>query len=274
MDGVGGLTELNDKGSIARCTTLPAFITGLAWAGPQPDGTVRERTVITIFDGSRQRLVRVLTNGQCNESKRLGLAGDVVGAVGVGNDWIVAVVSPSGITHLVRVTNIASGRVRCDTLRGSKDADVFASAARNTLLSPLRGGLSITDMRWPFVTQLVSESGKVRKQLRPFVVDTTLGVGSDTVRASSLVSMPLQELAEGFLQVLTDVRSDQRALILYNATGQRVRQTMVGVALGPLSSSIDRGELLMTRRTDTVHVIKYKVRWMASRENLTPTGKQ
>ena len=68
-------------------------------------------------------------------------------------------------------------------------------------------------------------------------------------------------LDAGFLQVLADLESDRRHLILYDASGARVRRYEMDVAFGILATSPGSRRLLAVRRTDRVELVTYSWTW-------------
>ena len=72
-------------------------------------------------------------------------------------------------------------------------------------------------------------------------------------------------LDAGFLQVLADLESDRRHLILYDAAGARVRRYEMDVPFGILATAPSSRRLLAVRRTDRVELVTYRWAWEVSR---------
>ncbi|WP_428104006.1 hypothetical protein [Candidatus Palauibacter sp.] len=72
-------------------------------------------------------------------------------------------------------------------------------------------------------------------------------------------------LDSGFVQVLADLESDRRHLIIYDSLGAFRRRTILDVPFGILHTLPHRQELLALRRTDRLEILTYRWSWQSDR---------
>ncbi|WP_420636773.1 hypothetical protein [Candidatus Palauibacter sp.] len=70
-------------------------------------------------------------------------------------------------------------------------------------------------------------------------------------------------LDSGFVQVLADLASDRRHLVIYDSSGAFRRRRVIDVPFGILDTTPDRGQLLALRRTDRVGLLGRDTLWVA-----------
>lgn len=69
------------------------------------------------------------------------------------------------------------------------------------------------------------------------------------------------DLGEAFLEVLADLGSDRRRLVLYNLDGSLRRETVLSFPFGILDVDIKRRQILAVRRTKSLELVIYSWRW-------------
>jgi hypothetical protein len=69
------------------------------------------------------------------------------------------------------------------------------------------------------------------------------------------------DLGDAFLEVLADLGSDRRRLVLYNLDGSLRRETVLNFPFGVLDVDIKRGQILAVRRTKSLELVIYSWRW-------------
>ena len=72
-------------------------------------------------------------------------------------------------------------------------------------------------------------------------------------------------LDSGFVQVLADLASDRRHLVIYDSSGAFRRRRVIDVPFGILDTAPDRRQLLALRRTDRVEILTYEWTWQPHR---------
>ncbi len=65
-----------------------------------------------------------------------------------------------------------------------------------------------------------------------------------------------------FLQVLSDLESDRRHLVIYDDEGLFITRAEIDVPFGVLDTDPDERRLLAVRRTDSVELVTYKWEWI------------
>ncbi|WP_419936739.1 hypothetical protein [Candidatus Palauibacter sp.] len=71
-------------------------------------------------------------------------------------------------------------------------------------------------------------------------------------------------LDSGFVQVLADLRSDRRHLVIYASSGAFKRRRVLDVPFGILDTEPHRHELLALRRTDRLEILTYQWSWQST----------
>lgn len=78
----------------------------------------------------------------------------------------------------------------------------------------------------------------------------------------------------GFLQILADLGSDRRHLLIYDTSGAFKRRRVIDVPFGVLDTVPERQELLALRRTDRVEILTYRWSWQSDRAMDQPEPKE
>lgn len=131
-----------------------------------------------------------------------------------------------------------------------------AVAVTPYFLSCLGSDITVTEVLPPFETRALSPESAL-PAVRPDLDSTGFG----TVGAPAWVSSPLFTLRRQFLQVLSELRSDRRLLILYDETGRELRRRALDAPFGILATNDSLQVLLGTRRLKQTEVIIYSWRW-------------
>jgi len=118
---------------------------------------------------------------------------------------------------------------------------------------------AIASLWWPpFESYIVGEAKGSTMRLRP----RPSARSSDTDSSNSLLiarmALPIEH---GFLQVLVDLKSDWRELVLFDDKGAELRRASINVAMGYVASAPERRELLAVRRGNQVEAVVYQWRW-------------
>ncbi|HEU0016551.1 MAG TPA: hypothetical protein VFQ45_22915 [Longimicrobium sp.] len=79
------------------------------------------------------------------------------------------------------------------------------------------------------------------------------------------VSVGLVPVGEGFLRTFSDLRSDHRLFVLYDADGAILRQTMVDSPVGVIGAVPGQEVLVGVRRVERPELVLYGWRWRTER---------
>lgn len=153
-----------------------------------------------------------------------------------------------------------------DSLVASSDDTTFFQAAHLASSDSL---LVLTVVRPPHTTRVYDTVGTQLLSFAPaFGPATAITAGQPAADWASLSTLPLDC---GYLQVLADLRSDRRRLLVYDAAGRLLRETEMDVPIGFVSSSPSGRRLVATRHLGTSEIVQYRWRWVG---DYTPNGGQ
>jgi hypothetical protein len=116
-------------------------------------------------------------------------------------------------------------------------------------------------MMWPFSWHALTPDGTNEFVSQPFALDTVFTTLLDTARATSLVSLGVLPIGQGYIQVLSDSRSDLRVMVIYRKDGTKVRALPIATAMGLIATSADSEEVLAIRKTDILEAVRYAYKW-------------
>lgn len=161
-----------------------------------------------------------------------------------------------GLDEQGRMLEIASdGTIRPMGLRSTTLRQV-AQAASDTLplwMAPATDGFVIGMRAPPFVWLHTSRDGEetVANPLR-----------SDSVRAIEIaISTGVVQVDDHYLQVIADLQSTARRLLLFDDEGELVQESRIEVPFGVLAVNAQTRTLLVLRRTDRLELVLYEYSW-------------
>ena len=132
------------------------------------------------------------------------------------------------------------------------------------VLSGTPSGIVATSRFFPFAWSAISESSAPAASGR--VPD-----GNDLFYTNDpWVGLGVFALDSGFVQILADLASDRRHLLVYDPSGSFKRRTEIDVPFGILDTLLDGQELLALRRTDRLEILIYRWSWQSTRASNEP----
>lgn len=209
-----------------------------------PASATARRGAIDVLDAGSSSVLRFDESSfELLEQIPVGSRGSIESAAPVAEGWLVAVRDDLGNTS-VAVAALADGKYEV-----SEVIDVpFASHVRPTE----EDGILITAVLPPFSVLRVRSTGEVEEfqsVADRFPID------------QYDMSLPAVPLDRGYLQMLSDTRSDQRAMILYSTTGDIIRTTTLEVAIGFVSSDPSSQLLFGARQLGVQELVSYSWSW-------------
>lgn len=241
----GELLAINARRTLAR-TRLPDTLT--------PAGLALSGDTLRFLDLASGREFRVLAGDVELTGLFATLDPGVLleQAVWAGQQWVVAV---REVTTGALIVYGTGSRTRYRTA-GSPEP----GALRRLQLSPAGGSVLVTELMAPFrVVRFDPSSGKADTLALP------LGsLGSGTVAPDSLRhwrALPAVALDCAVLLTLSDLRSDRRLLLRYDAGGRVVRVTPLEAPLG-MVAALGGASLLAARRVGELELVWYSWRWV------------
>ena len=233
-----------------------AFVNDASEQDASYNGAASPTPAIEIVDvgaeGSEAvRLVR-FSNGECSSAAWSGP--EPIRPLARGWDrWIfvkgsVPAVRPS--TTEVALVISRGARAQLSTV----ELDTAWSDSLALVLSPATRGVIVSSRSFPFSWATVGEDGRGR-------VTGRVPIGNEPFYMGAWIGAGVFALDSGFVQILADLGSDRRHLLIYDAAGAFKRRRVIDVPFGILDTAPDRGELLALRRTDRLEILTYQWSW-------------
>jgi hypothetical protein len=120
-------------------------------------------------------------------------------------------------------------------------------------------GIIVSSRHFPFAWSTAADSGA-----RP--VTGRVPAGNEPYYGNDpWIGTGVFALDSGFVQVLADLASDRRHLVIYDSSGVFRRRRAIDVPFGILDTAPDRRQLLALRRTDRVEILTYEWTWQPHR---------
>jgi hypothetical protein len=230
----------------------------------QPDSLVRpvaarlsrDGTMIEVIDAERRSLVRSDLAGRFAAEQPLQLPWRVESAVPFDSLWVLGGRDVAGNYRVVALQP-SGARTRLLTLR----ARDYPGQRLTMAVSEADGRAFATLQNSPFTVFQVLPA-------------TSLGLDSASGRfavpalpqASGRepplwASLGVHRLDNGYVRTFSDLRSDRRVVVTYDANGKLLRDRQVRVPMAVLATDPVKRMLLVARRTDRFELVRYKWRW-------------
>lgn len=158
-----------------------------------------------------------------------------------------------GLTAGSRLLDISSdGRAWGLNLRSESIGNMIVSRSDSLpiWIAPARGGVLIA-LRTPPFTWVFIPIGSNEAVHNQSTYEGPPGSGQ-------MVSTGVLSIDGGFLQVIADLTSNRRVLLLFDPWGHRVRETELAVPFGLLAENHKTRRILALRRTDKLEVVIYR----------------
>jgi hypothetical protein len=245
--------------------------------GPLAARFLSDDSHIEVLDPGAARLVQMDIMGAVSGETFLGSFADslfLVSATPIGSSWGIAGRDRAGDIRIYYKEPKKAAVLRGVVRRADYAAFLpDTSATLNVYLTPSKAGdgMLVTLQWFPFRTLLLSSRAE-RLSFAPGVL-SVLPAGPMTTSGSTtqiaLASLPTVALDHGFLQVVTDLKSDSRVLIRYDVAGRVRNQLHLDVPIGILQSIPDERHLLAVRRRPGFELVEYEWHWSRKSGNLT-----
>lgn len=204
---------------------------------------------IEVVDAQRRGIVAFAADGAERGFRAIDADGAVRNAVRTRAGWMVGL---SSARDGYRVLNLAGDSAR-EVARIPADTSVGAELREGQLASD-GDAVLVTDTHAPFTTRRVPDDGTTAATLEP-------GLPADSVEGAKWVPLPMLALGDGYVQVLADVTSDRRVLVLFDAAGRVLRQTRLAVPLAFVTTVPGLHLLVGSRAVGARELIGYRWEW-------------
>lgn len=208
---------------------------------------------IEIVDGQTGRIFQTNPGGACRVKSTMGRAGRVQAAAyarGAGQ-WFGLMRRDSRTFVVVVENNGRRSQLRTPHI---PEQDLAA-----THMTASQTGVVFSTLKAPFAWRSVAPTGRIESHGRPFRADTTIKMASDSAGISELFGTPVRAIDAGFIQLLSDPRSDLRVLVTYAPNGRANKVSAIKLSLGLLDFEPTANRLLALRRTDMAEIVTYSL---------------
>jgi len=206
------------------------------------------RSTIFSFESERVRRASPVRLPHRAEIARRAETGWYVGGSRTNNLWVL-----SWISDDQRLNSGADG-----------SADVVASfessdpTTRGFQISTVDNDVLVTTLRLPIQTRRLSPLGVLKMKFEE-ISEQDLSAGPEGLR--DVAALPVIPLDVGFVQVVTDLASDHRFFVVFDALGQVVRISPVTAPIGLTRLNRERDRLIGLRRVNGQEIVQYAWRW-------------
>lgn len=217
-------------------------------------------TEVEILD--RRGIVVSHIGGRCVRRDLHGSSGSISSGIRTARGWVWVERDPDGVTSMNSEFPIAHVS---QSLTGAFKLGERDSTLNTLLLSPSGEGFAVTLSQEPFAWAVFLRDSMIRSgKPPPGVLDTSsFQLIDPSGVAPWWITTGLVDLGSAFLQVIADLRSDRRMLLLFNASGSFVRATALDFPFGVLDSDPAQRRLLAIRRPDSLELVVYSWGWQA-----------
>lgn len=222
-------------------------------------------TVIDILASSMGRVLRTtVSEPRTFVEYQLQLPEDsllVTTAVRMRGAWCVATQNRSGVLAIYSVLDAGGSTKLASFHRSGYSKQLPDSLAQlGVHLSEAAGGC-IVSMWWaPFESFWYTVDGVLVEELRP-PADSLNGTGPSGGQTPALIALPLLPVDSGFIQTISDLRSDDRILLLYPPQRERIRRIVLHSPIGFFATYSPTRTILGMRATDAKQLLIYHWSW-------------
>jgi hypothetical protein len=249
---LGGIGELlawgPNQGSVVHITRGERRVLGAGHL-QLPVGAAFVDSGYEVVDAQRRGVVSFGPDGAEVGFRPIAASGALVNAVRTPAGWFVGVAS-SADGYVLLTLRGDSARAVARLL-----PDLAAGAAlHEAQLSPDGDGVLLTDLHAPFETQRISPDGRVLGTLQP-------GAPAPAAVPAKWVPLPALSLGGGYVQVLADLTSDLRDVVVFDAAGHVLRRTRIEVPLAFVASAPAQHLLVGSRAIGARELVGYRWEW-------------
>ncbi len=238
-----GLTVVSPTVSRLACGTVLPVSAAM-------DTATREYVLLS-STGEEFRFDRM---GACRQTRNLMGKEPIVVAARAGTAWLLGRQKSATDPRL---------RLATTTLDGSRDNEYTTAWPAEFSIATTDGrSVIVSSIKAPFRSVVYSWNGTQLDRL-PLELDAGLhdlaGMSSEGAIALAAVS-----LDRGFLQVVLELKTGKRRLLLFNAQGKPIRSVLLGDNWGLLASDPAGKRLLVSRHDQLSELVLFSWRWITS----------
>jgi len=204
--------------------------------------------------GAQTHLVR-LAGHECEDVPLPSGLSHVVGGALVAGRWRLLSIGPLGVALWEGTPNawtsssLDAPEVLVDMLllAQSDTLPVWVAASEEGFLVNVRSN--------PFTWAQITAGVRTQLKANPLILAPQSAIGHNWV------STGVVDLSQGFLQVIADLSSDRRLLLLFSSEQEPIRSREIRLPFGLLAARPADSTILALRRTDRLELVRYRYSW-------------
>jgi hypothetical protein len=203
-----------------------------------------------VADSSTLELISVDSARHAARSRESRVTFVASGAVWTAGSWIA---SGGNTIHIVEQAGERSLRARRMEPTGAFSGDALLSVTDGVVLRTLA--------QPPFTIESVGpDTSVIRMQPLPSAVASLVAETDGAAVEPYMISLPGLRLSNGYLQVLSDLRSDMRVIVTYDTDGRVVRSRRIDAPIGFVLSTPHVNRLVAVRAIGAPEIVLYRIR--------------
>jgi hypothetical protein len=218
---------------------------------------------VIVMSGRDGRVLRVSFSGVILGEEFLPIPDSamLLDAVCANQRWVLALRRPNGDVYLAATSESSLVDIKRFSRAWSLDFLPDSLAQVRVGLASWADAVVATYLWYPFTVFLLDKSNRVVDSLVPDL-DVDLTGGRSTSPRYTLSSLPAFPLDSGYVQMISDLASDERLLIRYDNSGEEVNKVRLNAPIGFVAASPARHELIAARRAAGLELVKYHWHWV------------
>ena len=241
------------EGGVWRTQALPVDVRAVLGAGFDPDGKIQLVYEVTDFASGRGTAYLGALDRLSEQTEiPVTTPGRVVQAAMVDDNWYLAAIVESNA--LVVLRRSSSGEVREVWRIAGKPG---RAPAPRWQMTPQGEGLLITRVDSPFTVQRIDSGGRLRTTATPVANQRVRAVLAGVTKGI-WNSLPAVRLDDGYLQTLTDLRSENRVVVVAARDGNVLSVSPLKAPLGFVDSDTRARQVCAVRTLNVRELICYR----------------
>ncbi|MDP2858795.1 MAG: hypothetical protein Q8P50_12570 [Bacillota bacterium] len=194
-------------------------------------------------------LYRLAVDGSIRESTRLRVAGRLARATWSPEGWLL-------LLERSEEDPATFALVRCLGRDGGELRQI-ATLEADSYLANAPGLIVLSRISEPYTVHVLHEAGGRQRMEPPVDVLDSLMAAQERGTRDGWAALSTIPINDGFMQVISDLTSDLRILVLYDALGRFSRARTLDAPLAFLASDLEEETLIAVRRVNQLELVRY-----------------